>query len=258
MVPPRAGELVDQRLGAVAVGGDQRDRQVGADEQQRAASRRRAGSAAPWTSADGADRAVAPRRQPRSSPTVSSSCSSASAAASHSAARPASAIIARASCRPCARRPGCRAAAACSARHAWRGYCRRRTCRRCEPALGDHAAAFAEQVGDDAAIRRPASRALPSLTTEADRDAVGLALDRARLDHPAEPHRLARRRPCRRRCRPACRNRRRGPCRPHIASSTAPSTATIASDDQHQPLVLGLHLARLARRPRPRPGASIA
>ena len=149
VIAPGAGEFVEPRLGAMAVLGDQLDRQVGAQEHQRSAPRRRSRSARP----------APPRRRGRARQRLDSCAdarapaaagAAASAAASHSAARPASAITSRPSSTACSR-PGCRSAAACSARHAWRGSCRRRTCRRPELSFGDDPAAFAEQIGRDAA-----------------------------------------------------------------------------------------------------------
>ena len=194
VVPPGAGEFVEQGLGAVAVRGDQRDRQIGAQEHGRSAQTKAtssASSALRRSRPRGSSRSGAPPPPP--SAERQHSWSSDSAAASHSAARPASAIILRRAC-------VVPAAAACNARHAWRGCCRRRTAvaangprrrRRCPRGTGRGRCRGSG----------PGWSRLPSLTVKSDGDAVGVALDRALLDHAAEPHRLAVGGLCRRRCR---------------------------------------------------------
>ena len=56
-------------------------------------------------------------------------------------------------------------------------------------AFGDHARAFDEQVGHDAAEQRTGTRALPSPTTKSIVTPSARGLERAGLDHPAQPHR---------------------------------------------------------------------
>ena len=234
MIAPGAGEFVDPGLGAVAVVGDQRDADRSVRRNSAISRRERKQRQQPCASAIGADRRLA-ALHPAQCRAPSSNCSSASAAASHSAARPASAITQRLGDRVLR----CRSAAACSARHAWRGYCRRRRCRRSHPPFGDHPAAFAEQVGRRCRDSHRHSR-LAVADDEADGDAVG---DRA----SASPSR-----PCRRAASawpgaalPAAMSRRRVEIgravleAPHREQHRAEHAAS-ASDDQHQPLMLGL------------------
>ena len=148
--------------------GDQRDRQVGAREQQQQRAE-----------GERAQQRLDHRRRPhqRGEPrpalraaraTPASSCSPASAAASHSAARPSSAIIRRFRhrLRASARRSCPRARAACSSRRAWRAGCRRRTCRRRRSAPSATTPEPSTNRSGTMPRERTGTRALPSPTTK--------------------------------------------------------------------------------------------
>ena len=145
MIPPRARNLVQERLGGMAVFGDQLDAHVAgpehADQQ-----RHRGGGAQALDDGDRADgggefRAgqlgrlmLAGRVElTHAEDRTPHSCNVASAAASHSAASPASAIISgfQPPSRSASRASRPRPAAACTFRHAWRGCCSRRTASGC-------------------------------------------------------------------------------------------------------------------------------
>ncbi len=203
-----------------------------------------------WTAAAGrtsAASAVPPSRRPSSPAT---SCSPASAAASHRAARPNSAIIA--SPRPLrasALRSCPPARAACSSRRAWRAGSRPRTCRR--PAaspFGDDARAFDGTGRARCPANVTGTRALPSPTTKSIVTPSGRVLSEPCLDHPAEPHRLARLGRTGRQVARHVEQARLVAQRPGREQRRADQRDE-RDQHEHQPLVLGLERGAHLRRP---------
>ena len=206
MVPPCAGDFVDERLGAVAVLEHQLHRHVAARENQQQHCEGDQGQR-PLRHGDGAHRPhhfdLAPQRQQHQHELISGE-----------PGRQPQRRKAGFGDHFCERLPGLvlRREIAELGRHVALVMLG-------EDRVGDENAVLQPALGDrplpsrnspaDAAIQRPASR-LAVGHDETDRDAVGLVPDRALFHHAAETMRLTVG-PCRRRCPPACRNRMRGP-----------------------------------------------
>ena len=86
----------------------------------------------------------------------------------------------------------------------------------------------------------------PSLTMKRIVTPSGSRLSEPVLDHPAEPHRLARASALPAAMSAGVYEIGGAVLKPHMASSTAASTQRWPQHDQHQPLVLGLHWRRFS------------